>query len=143
MTNLQAAIGLAQLERIEEFIEKRRKIHEWYKKYLNNIQNVRILEEAEWAKSVYWMVCFEIETFTEEKRGAFMQELKAEGVDTRPYFYPISMMPMYKDCGRIQQNQITYEVYKKGVNLPTYYELTEEDVRWISEKVKKVIRKYL
>ena len=143
ITNLQAAIGVAQLEKIEEFIAKRRKIFEWYKKYLGKIGGIRLLEEREETKSVYWMICLEVESFTEEKREKFMQALKMEGVDTRPYFYPISMMPMYYDNEARQKNTNAYRVYKKGLNLPTYYELTEDDVKWICEKVKKLLRNYL
>lgn len=139
MTNLQAAIGLAQLSRIETFIAKRRSIHKWYSQILDSIKGLRILEERPNTKSVYWMVSLVMSLFTEDSRNAFMSDLRALGIDTRPFFYPISLMPMYKQQTR---NPIAYEIYKKGVNLPTYHGLTKEDVKWISEQIIAAVKKY-
>lgn len=138
MTNIQAALGLAQLERIDEIIEKKRKIFEWYKERLGGIEGIRLNPEKEWAKNVFWMVCFVNENFDELKRDEFIKKLKEKGIDTRPFFYPCSIMPMYKVDGFI--NPVSYEIYKKGINLPSSYSLTAEDVDYTCRKILEFIR---
>jgi len=137
MTNIQAALGLAQLERIEEIINRKRQIFEWYKDGLANLENIKLNPEKEWAKNVFWMVCLINENFDEEKRNNFMKKLKEKGIDTRPFFYPCSMMSMYKKDGFI--NPVSYEIYKKGINLPSSYNLTFEDVSYICRTIKEFI----
>jgi perosamine synthetase len=126
MTNIQAALGLAQLERINEIIQKKRQVFEWYKEGLKDLKGIKLNPEKEWAKNVYWMVCLVNENFDEEKRERFMKELKNKGIDTRPFFYPCSMMPMYKQDGFV--NPISYDIYKKGINLPSSANLNKEDI---------------
>ena len=84
MTNLQAALGVAQMERIEQFIEKRGQLMEWYRRGLAGISKLRLNYDEPGVKSVYWMVCVEIEGIEETKRAEIMVRLKTEGVDTRP-----------------------------------------------------------
>jgi len=133
MTNIQAALGLAQLERINEIIQKKREIFRWYQECLKDLKGVKLNPEKEWAKNVYWMVCLVNENFDEEKRDEFMKKLKEKGIDTRPFFYPCSMMPMYKKDEFV--NCIAYEIYQKGINLPSGYNLKEEDVKWIAKVI--------
>jgi perosamine synthetase len=137
MTNIQAALGLAQLERIDEIINKKRQIFEWYNEGLKDLENIKLNPEKEWAKNVYWMVCLVNEKFDEEKRDDFMKKLKEKGIDTRPFFYPCSMMPMYKQDNFI--NPVSYDLYKKGINLPSGYNLKEENIKWICFNIKKIL----
>ena len=133
MTNMQAALGLAQLERINEIINKKRRIFEWYKEELSDLEGIKLNPEKEWAKNVYWMVCLVNENFDEGKRDEFMKKLKEKGIDTRPFFYPCSMMPMYSQKNFI--NPVSYEISKKGINLPSGYNLKKEDVKWIAKVI--------
>lgn len=135
MTNLQAALGVAQLERVDELIAKRKQIYSWYKKYLQNFDGVTLNKTYSWADNTYWLVCAELHNYNEEKRAIFMAKMKAAGVDTRPFFYPMSMMPMYEKA----DNPITYSVFERGINLPTYFDLNEEDVKFICEKIKELL----
>jgi len=137
LTNIQAALGLAQLERINEIINKKRQIFEWYKEGLKDLEDIKLNPEKEWAKNVFWMVCLVYEKFDEEKRNDFMKKLKEKGIDTRPFFYPCSMMPIYKKNGLI--NPVSYEIYKKGINLPSSYNLTFDDISYICETIKEFI----
>ncbi|MFN7014361.1 MAG: DegT/DnrJ/EryC1/StrS family aminotransferase [Bacteroidia bacterium] len=135
MTNLQAALGLAQLERADELIAKRKEIYKWYKKYLQHFDVVTLNKTYPWADNSYWLVCAELHNYNEEKRSAFMTKMKAAGVDTRPFFYPMSMMPMYQKA----DNPITHSIFEKGINLPTYFDLTEKEVKYICEKIKELL----
>jgi perosamine synthetase len=137
MTNIQAALGLAQLERIYEIIQKKRQVFEWYKEGLKDLEGIKLNPEKEWAKNVYWMVCLVNKNFDEERRNDFMIKLKEKGIDTRPFFYPCSMMPMYKQDNFI--NPASYDLYKKGINLPSGYNLTIEDVSYICKTIRDFI----
>jgi perosamine synthetase len=135
ITNLQAALGCAQLERIDDFIVKRKQIFDWYTKYLEGFQGISLNRHYPWAKPVYWLVCLEVENFSEQKREEFIVSLKKQGVDSRPYFYPVSGMPMFEKAN----TPIVHDVYQKGINLPTYFDLGEEDVQSICSILKKTL----
>jgi perosamine synthetase len=130
MTNLQAALGLAQLKRIDEIISSRIYIFNNYKKYIKTSQTVRLNYNASWAESVHWLVCLEVDDLDFDKREIFMKKLKEKGIDTRPYFYPVSSMPMYQ---KTFKNEVTYKKTSIGINIPTYFGLTEDDIEIISQ----------
>lgn len=138
MTNIQAAIGCAQLERAQEIMEKRQLVFSWYQRYLDveKIEHLTINQTQAWATNAYWLICLENKKWTEKDRDDFMLELKKRGVDSRPFFYPMSDMPYLKE----QVNTpVTHEVYKRGINLPTYFDLTEEQVKFVCETVKTIL----
>ena len=136
MTNLQAALGLAQLERVDSLVAKRRLVMAWYRAGLGEQAHIRLNIEAPWARSVYWMVCLSVEGMTDASREGFMAALRSAGVDSRPYFYPIADMPMYSDA----QTPVTRRVSQSGVNLPSYFDLSEDDVLHICSVVLRVLR---
>jgi len=138
MTNIQAALGCAQLERAEELMAKRRQLFNWYQTALADIPGIQLNRTREWATNSYWLICLEYEGWkTEKERDDFMLRLKENGIDSRPYFYPMSQMPYLKDSPH--STPVTYEVYKRGVNLPTYFDLTESDIGLITDSIKKQI----
>lgn len=135
MTNLQAALGFA-LERIDNFLSKRREVMAWYRAGLGGLPGVRLNPHPRGeAKGVYWMVCIEVKAITESLRGELMQKLKEAGVDSRPYFYPVSDMPMYERAA----TPVTPDVSVRGINLPSYFDLQEDDVAYICDAVKRVL----
>jgi perosamine synthetase len=135
MTNLQAALGVAQFERIDELLTKKKEIFEWYQKGLKDIERIKLNHQESWVKNVYWMVCMEIDGFNKNQRDEFIQELKTKNIDSRPYFYPVSDMPMYENSN----TPITHKVYQKGLNLPSYFDLSKSQVEYICEQVKRMI----
>jgi perosamine synthetase len=135
MTNLQAALGLAQLERIDAFLYKRRQIMEWYRAGLAGEANLLLNRETDYGRNVYWMVCLEVIGMGAEEREQLMRALKAKGVDSRPYFYPVSDMPMYSRA----ETPVAHEVAQRGINLPSYFELTQEDVALICGAVRRAV----
>jgi len=137
MTNLQAALGIAQFERIEELLTKKKEIFDWYRNGLKDIKGIRLNHQAHWAKNVYWMVCFEIDSYSEPQRDEFIQKLKDKGIDSRPYFYPISDMPMYYDG--ISTTCITHKVYQRGLNLPSYFDITKDQVEYVCHIIKGIL----
>jgi len=135
MTNLQAALGVAQLERIDELLNKKKEIFKWYQEGLKYLNGIKLNYQAPWAKNVYWMICIEIDGYTESQRDEFIQKLKAKNIDSRPYFYPISDMPMYDRA----DTPITHKIYQRGLNLPSYFDITKEQVEYICNVIKEVI----
>jgi perosamine synthetase len=127
MTNIQAALGVAQLEQIEAFTRRREEILAWYQKSVPTNGEIRLNYQANWAKNALWMICLEVDWFDEAKRDRFMLALRERGIDSRPYFYPVSAMGIYP----AQSNPVAKRKSASGINLPTYYELSEDDVEMI------------
>ncbi len=135
MTNLQAALGVAQFERIDELLAKKKKIFEWYQEGLKDIESIKLNHQSNWAKNVYWMICLEIDGYTESSRDLLMDKLKVKGIDSRPYFYPVSEMPMYENV----HTPVTHEIYQKGINLPSYFDISKEQVMSICKELNELI----
>jgi len=133
MTNLQAALGVAQFDRIKELLDRKKEIFNWYQEGLKDVKNIKLNYQASWAKNVYWMVCIEIDNYSEIQRDDLIIKLKEKGIDSRPFFYPVSDMPIYVSTN----TPITHKIYKKGLNLPSYFDIKQKDVEYI---IKNVIR---
>jgi perosamine synthetase len=121
MTNLQAAIGLAQLERIEEIHKNRREYENNYRKILNNNNNnFTFQNNIKNRRRITWLVS----VLLDEKidREKYIQVLKEKGIDARPFFYPLSDMNIYKSYSK-NHTPIAHRLSKFGLNLPTYESL--------------------
>ncbi len=136
MANLLAAIGLAQLERNESFINKKRKIFSWYKKRLGNIEGLSLNVERKGTKSIYWMSSIVLDRDFGVTRDELMAKLREAKVDTRPFFYPLSMFPMWKE----HDTPAAHHVGTQGINLPSGVMLTEEQVDYVCSQIKKLLK---
>ena len=131
MTNLQAAVGLAQLERIDEFVHKKRRLGEYYRKKLAEIAGVRFQKERGWARSVYWMYCIEIDPGLGLSAETLQQRLKKKGIGTRPFFLGLHAQPVLQkmDIGVDPKGFPKADhAYRYGCYLPSGLTLTEEQV---------------
>jgi len=135
MTNLQAALALAQLERINIILEKKFEIFSWYHNYLNNINGIKLNPKLDNYKNVYWVICIELLNFSENERDTLMAKLNVKHIDSRPYFYPISEMPMYSSV----YTPVTKLISKRGINLPSYYDITQDQVVYICKELIKLL----
>ena len=135
MTNLQAALALAQLERINKILDKKLEIFSWYHNYLNNINGIKLNPKLDNYKNVYWVICIELLNFSENERDTLMAKLNEKHIDSRPYFYPISEMPMYSSV----YTPVTKLISKRGINLPSYYDITQDQVLYICKELKKLL----
>ena len=134
MSNIQAALGLAQFERIDELINRKRLIFSWYEKRLSGIDGIYLNKEAEWAKSIYWMTSISLEKDFGITRNELMQSLKKDGIDTRPVFPTISKYPMwYSDC----HNPNAIAISENSINLPSGHNLEEEQLDFICNSIIK------
>jgi len=136
ITNLQAALGVAQLERIEEFLERRAEIMGWYNSEIAITDGIRLNRVKNWAKNAFWMVCLEVDWLDEPRRDVLMRKLGERGIDTRPYFCTLSSMPMYRQ----EPLPISARKSQIGLNLPSYFELTKPDVQRVGTAVNELLK---
>jgi perosamine synthetase len=130
MTNLQAALGLAQLEQIDDFVTGRRRAARHYIDRLNNIPGLTMPPEADWAKNVYWMFAPLIGPEFGLSRDDVMIRLREKNIETRPFFSPVHMMPMYNTG---QHLPVAQQLSQHGINLPSSARLTEDQIDYICD----------
>jgi len=139
MTNLQAALGLAQLGKIERFIERKREIAKIYAEELSSIEDIILHPEMPWAKCIYWFYSILIDN---EKmrmtREELAEKLKENGVETRKFFYPLHEMPIYRKYANFTY-PISSKISKRGLNLPSSVKLSGEDVKYIARKIREIV----
>ena len=137
MSNIQAALGLAQLERIEEFVAKKRQIFDWYYSRLCSIDGISMNQERPNTKSNRWMSSIILDKNFGITRDELQKKLKDKLIDTRPFFYPISMFPLFKEAN----TPVAHHVGLNGINLPSGLNLIEDEVDYISSQVINVLKK--
>ena len=135
LTNIQAAIGCAQLDRVESILCAKNDIFEWYRYNLESTPQIRLNRTASWATNSYWLVCLEVINSPQLRRNCLMEALRVNGVDTRPYFYPMSDMPYFQTAN----TPVAHEVTRIGLNLPTFVGLTRNDVDYICSAITKFV----
>ena len=136
MTNIQAALGLAQLERVESFVEKKRKIFSWYFNRLKSIDGISLNYEKPNTKSNRWMTTIILDKNFGITQQEIINELKKRLIDSRRFFWPISMFPMYKE----QDTPVAHHLALNGINLPSGLNLTEKEVDYICFSLKQVLK---
>lgn len=125
MSNLQAALGLAQIERADELVEKKRTVFEWYRSNLSSVMDISMNVEQVYAKNSYWMPTVVFGESHAIDAESLIQRMNERGIAARPFFYPVSGLPMYRP---VPGNTVSQDLSRCGVNLPSYYEMTSEDV---------------
>jgi perosamine synthetase len=147
LSGMQAALGLAQLERIDELIARKREIFGWYQTALEGFEGITLNSEAASIRNTYWMVT----AIIDERFGLGKEELIAalgqEGIDSRPFFYPLSSLPAYASWPQAQgarsRNRIAYSISPRGVNLPSALSLTQEKVRYVCDRLRRILARQL
>lgn len=140
LTNVQAAIGLAQTEKVTEKVERKRQIARWYAEELEGCRDLELPWEAPWAKNVYWMYGVMLGDAFSRGRDAIMAELKAKGVETRAFFCPMHLQPAFRGDDprfpdRTGEYPVSEDLWKRGLYLPSGLRLTREQVREVCRKL--------
>jgi perosamine synthetase len=130
MTNVAAAIGVAQLERVDEIIAAKRRIADRYRAALAVLPGVTFQPEMPWATNVYWMVSILVDAAL---RDGLMSFLRENEVETRPFFHPAHTMPMY--AGGDREFPVAERLGASGVNLPSFPQLTDAQVDRVCELI--------
>jgi perosamine synthetase len=132
MSNLQAALGCAQISRIDELINKKREIFSWYKELLKDIP-CQLNPELENTKNSYWLPTIVFDKSLNFNRTAFFEICKENNIDSRPFFFPLSSLPMFETK---KENIVSYDIYERGINLPSFHNLTYEEAKKIVKTLK-------
>lgn len=132
MPNTLAAMGLAQLENIDSYIEIKRQNAQYYSDLLKDIAGVTLPVQKEWARNVFWLYSALIEDEYALARDGLIQRFRENQIETRPFFIPVHSMPPYKQC-RHGDLSITDELALKGINLPSSVGLKKMEIERICE----------
>jgi perosamine synthetase len=132
MSNLQAAMGVAQLERIEELVAKKRLVFDWYKSLLSDMPCTLNPEQIH-TKNSYWMPTVVFKKELNFDREAFFAYCKTQNIDSRPFFFPLSSLPMFEEK---RENKISYDIYERAINLPSFHDITFEEVESVVNVIK-------
>lgn len=143
MTNMQAAIGVAQTEQIDKFIAIKRHFGEYYRKKLASIEGVRFQIEKEWAKSVYWMYCIELDPSLDVTAGELARRLKEKGVGSRPFFLGLHEQPALRELGLFvsERYPVAERIARFGLYLPSGHTLTEGLVDQVVDALQECLKK--
>lgn len=141
LTNLQAAIGLAQLERLEEIIAKKRWMGRTYTEHLRDIPQLQLPVEEPWARQVYWMYGIVVDEAAGITAAGLAQRLQALGVDTRPFFLGMHEQPVFRQRGWFQGERypVAARLARQGLYLPSGLTLTEEQVLAVCQAVRQAL----
>ncbi len=142
MTNLQAAIGIAQMERIEEFIQIKRRLGEYYRQGLLKIKGIKCQEQKSWAKMVYWMYCIELDQKLGIEAQVVMKKLADKKIATRPFFLGLHEQPALQDLGLFKGDcyPVTERIAKQGLYLPSGMALMEKQIDEVIIAVSDAVR---
>ncbi len=143
MTNLQAAIGVAQMERIDEFLIKKRLIGKWYNEFLADIPQIQLpLLKTDYSDNIYWIYGLLIKNNFGLNAIDFMNLLQVEKIATRPFFYPMHMQPVYNRLGFFNNLSLPNSEFlsEKGFYIPSGLALSEDQAYIVAKKIKKIIK---
>lgn len=135
MPNILAAMGVAQLECLNEYIQLKRVHAAYYNQLLSGCEGIKLPVERPWAKSTFWLYSVLIEEEYGINRDGLIQKLWEHGIESRPFFTPVHTFEPYKEC-RKGDLSVTEEVAAKGINLPSSVGLTEEEIGQVVEIIK-------
>lgn len=140
MPNLTAAVGLAQLERSDWHLDRRREVASWYRDILRDVPGIGWQVEKNGRGNVDWMFTIILNDEIQESRDDLMAKLYERGVETRPVFYPMHLLPPYREMG-IEDGDfpVAERIARTGISLPTWAGLRHEDVVFVCDALRECI----
>lgn len=136
LSNVLAAIGVAQMEVIEDRVNKKRKIFEWYKEFLKDIEEITFMPELENSRGNRWLTVI---TFEKTPYMKIVKALENINVESRPLWKPMHMQPVFKDAKAIVDGT-SEELFNKGLCLASSTIMTEDNVKMICDVIRKVCK---
>jgi len=134
MSNLQAAIGCAQMERIDELIERKRHIFSYYAEHLADLP-LKMNPQPEHTVNGYWMPTIVVNEGVTFNRETLLSAFKVDSIDGRVFFWPLSMLALFEAK---PENVVSYGLYERAINLPSYHDLSETEM----DRVVKIIKTF-
>jgi perosamine synthetase len=143
MSSMQAALGLAQLERIEELLAYKRQIFAWYEQEFADLDGITLNYQSPGSSNAYWMITPIVDASFGIKKEQLIALMSARNIDCRPFFYPLSSLPAYADTEQAQyaqrHNTTSRHLSDYGVNLPSGLNLTQPTVKYICDSFKGIL----
>lgn len=137
LTNIQAALGCAQLEKIDEILEKKKSIYNKYKQKLGNLNEITFQKINPQVEPIIWAVAFKLNSGKWlNKRDELIEKLKEEGVETRPGFYPLHKLPMYPNSPELP---ISEKISSQILSIPSFTTLSENEIEYVCDKIKNLL----
>lgn len=143
-TNLQAAVGLAQLERLEEFVDRKRKMGKFYTEHLKNTPGIILpVESTDYADNIYWVFGIVLDNDISITNHDIQRMLAIEGIGTRTFFWCMHEQPVYRNANMFlgEKYKNAEQLARKGFYIPSGLALTEEQMGEVVDKLKKVMQK--
>ena len=143
MSNLQAAIGLAQLEQLDEFVERKRAMGTYYTAGLSNLKSLQLpMVQQPFAKNIYWVYAVVLSDEIDVVADDIIKRLKDVGIDTRPFFYPMHLQPVFKKMGLFKNEShiVSERIAKKGFYLPSGLGLSTSQQDEVIEKLTTILQ---
>ena len=132
MSNIQAAIGCAQMERINELVMRKRWVFQCYAKYLEGLP-LKMNPEPTGTLNGYWMPTIVVDEDVLFDREALLASFKNNKIDGRVFFWPLTMLPMFDQK---PENVVSYKLYQRAVNLPSYFDLKEKEIKKVANLIR-------
>lgn len=149
LTNMQAAVGVAQLKNIEKLIKIKRENAKRYTRQLKNIKGLQLPIEKKYAKNVYWMYGIVLDKSAGFEAESFIRKLAEKGIEARPFFYPLHLQPVWKKTclptGMIkikikkERFPVSEKISKYGLYLPSGLGLKEEEIKKVCDIIKSIL----
>lgn len=136
MSNIQAALGLAQLERVDELVESKRRVFRWYQQAFEEFSDISVNPEQCYAKNSYWMPTIIFGESHNVDIESLIVGMNQKGVAARPFFYPVSSLPMYES---VSGNTVSRYLNCRGVNLSNYFDMERLDVEFAVKILREVL----
>lgn len=143
-TNLQAAVGLAQLERLDEFVKKKKKMGRYYTSELRNIKGLILpIERTDYAENIYWVYGIVLDKDIKSDNKTVQKLLAEEGIGSRTFFWCMHEQPVYQKQGMFEGETYPNAEYlaRKGFYIPSGLALTQEQMEYVVCKIKKVMQR--
>ena len=143
LTNMQAAIGVSQIQRIEEIVERKIEIGRYYQEQLSQIEGIQLQKQESWAKGVFWINGLVLDDSLNCTAEKFCDELRKLGVDTRPFFLGMHEQPVFASKGLFigEKYPVSERIARQGFYLPSGLSLTIDQVDEVINSFKLVMEK--
>jgi perosamine synthetase len=143
MTNMQAALGVAQLERIEQIVDKKRLIGSTYNLLLDDLDMINLpVKSTDYCENIYWVYAITLKDHSNTTARQVMSDLAEYKIGTRPFFYPIHQQPVYRKQGLFLQDSLpnSEKLYNTGFYIPSGLALTSTQMKLVSEALHEVLK---
>ena len=142
ITDIQCALGITQIKKINKFVKKRKSISKKYDLAFKNVSNCKILQEnlKKWSSHHLYVLKIDFNKINISK-SEFMNKLKKKGIITQVHYIPVYLHPFYRNKkGSQKKLKNTEEYYEQALSIPIYYDLKKKEQEYVIDNIKKIIK---